>query len=382
MTASRIAAATPLLALAIGLAAAPALAARINTGEATGAYHTDFCPALARELAKSRFEHACTPTAGPAETLKRIAAEPRELGYSPLDAFALEAPAHGGEKAFLRVRGDEVRECIFAVTRNAELKSLGELQANAHRLRFILPPEGSASALTFKSLQRIDEKGLGRAGTVVNAADIDEAIQLSLSAEDTVALFLHFPDPASPHFATVDRLEGRVLPVLDRAILSHRAGDQKVYFAQETEIGGAWLSAGTRLVTACTPLVVVTGHPDRVPAGPARQEHADLIATIRAIRSESLFPPEDAVARVMRRTREISGQAADRLAALIEEARAKAKPLIGKAEEAIAAARPAWEKARELSRRVYEKAREEAREIAKELEDLVRKAPGAPAPKE
>ena len=90
-----------------------ASANQINTGSEAGAYHSTFCPALEAQLGRSKFEHKCTTSDGTADNMSRVAADPRQIGYGQLDIFALEAPALGGAKTFTRLRGDDVRECVF-----------------------------------------------------------------------------------------------------------------------------------------------------------------------------------------------------------------------------------------------------------------------------
>ena len=149
--------------------AASASATQINTGGETGAYHASFCPALAGQLKLAQFDYRCAPSAGTRENMDRVAADPRQLGYGQLDVFALESRQMKAEDAFTIVRQDDVRECVFAVTRNKQITNWGELSVNAGNLRFILPPATSGSAGTFQFLRTIDADGLGRAKTVTHA---------------------------------------------------------------------------------------------------------------------------------------------------------------------------------------------------------------------
>ncbi len=135
---------------ALGLNAATATGAEINTGGESGAYHSTFCPALVNQLNRLGKPSDCVSSAGSGENLRRVARNPRELGYGQLDVFALEAERYGGEEAFEIIRSDDVRECVFAVTRNRSYTNFGEIAVNADRLRFILPPEASGSAKTFE----------------------------------------------------------------------------------------------------------------------------------------------------------------------------------------------------------------------------------------
>ncbi len=340
-----------------------AAANQINTGAETGAYHTTFCPALEAQLARSKFEHKCTTSDGTADNMSRVAADPRQIGYGQLDIFALEAPALGGAKTFTRLRGDDVRECVFAVTRNREVTNYGDIAVNAARLRFILPPKTSGSAGTFRFLQQIDTDGVAKAKSVVNAADTDEAIKLALSADDTVAFFVQFPDPDNALFKAIQDQDGHIVPVLDRVILRQQLDGQKIYFAQETQVGNAkWMKSGQKVVTACTPLVLFTGTPERVTSDKARQDHKDMIATVQALKVDVLVPREGLFSKVWRRTRELTGSSVEKLVQLSETAREKAKPMM--------------EKAKEMGAEAMEKAKEAAEKARKAAEGVLEPKPG------
>ncbi|MFM9938250.1 MAG: hypothetical protein ACKVP7_01990 [Hyphomicrobiaceae bacterium] len=371
----------PMLTLALittGASLTPALANDINTGDPNGAYHSTFCPRVEGELKKARFAHTCKTSQGTAENIKRVLADPKQVGFGQLDILALEGVLSGTAPPITVMRRDDARECLFAVTRNKDVQSYGHLAANAAKLRFILPPEGSGSAATFKFLRSIDVEGLGKATQVTHAKDTDEAIRQALAADDTATLFVQFPDPDNARFKLVSEQGGHFVPVIDRAILRPQIGNEKIYFAQETQVANAdWIKAGVKVVTACTPLAIFTGSPERITDAKALQDHKDLIATVRALKPEVLLPPEGTFARFWRRTRELSGSGTEELVKLSEEAREKALPYFERAkqatEKALEAAKPALDKAAEESKRLIEKAKEEAK-------DLLDKAKPAPAP--
>jgi hypothetical protein len=345
-----------------------ATATQINTGAPDGAYNATFCPALETQLARSKFEYKCTPSDGTADNLSRVAAEPRHIGYGQLDVFALEAPALGGAKTFARLRVDDVRECVFAVTRNRELTTYGDVAVNAGRLRFVLPPKTSGSAGTFRFLQQIDGDGVGKAKAVLNAADPDEAIKLALSADDTVAFFVQFPDPDNARFKDIEAQGGHIVPVIDRTILRQQIDGQKVYFAQETQVANAkWIKGSQKVVTACTPQILFTGTPERVTSDKARQDHKDMIATVQALKVDALLPRESTWSRLWRKTREVSGSSMEKLIKLSQEAREKAKPMM--------------EKAQEMSAEALQKAKEAAEKARKAAEGMMESKPAEPPPK-
>lgn len=349
----------------IGLASLVALSAsaradQINTGAESGAYHSVFCPALERQLERNKFDHKCKASDGTADNLSRVAADARQIGYGQLDVFALEAPALGGAKTFTRLRTDDVRECVFAVTRNRDLTSYGDIAVNAGRLRFVLPPKTSGSAGTFRYLQQIDTDGVAKAKAVVNAADADEAVKLALAADDTVAIFVQFPDPDSPRFKNIQEQGGHIVPVIDRAILRQQVDGQKIYFAQETQVANAKLmNGGTKVVTACTPMVLFTGTSERVTSDKARQDHKDMIATVQALKADVLVPREGTWSRLWRKTRELTGQSVEKLIVISQDAREKAKPVMERAKElggeALEKAKEAAEKAKQAAKGAFEK---------------------------
>ena len=375
-----------LLAVSAALAGS-AGASQINTGTTSGVYETSFCPVLSKQLKLAQFDYRCAPSAGTRENMDRVLASPRELGYGQLDVFALESRQLKAESSLTIVRQDDVRECVFAVTRNKDITNFGELAANAGRLRFILPPAGSGSAGTFAFLRSIDADGLGKAKSVSNAQSTSEAVREALSAEDTVSLFVQFADPDSEIFALVGKLGGHAVPVMDRNILRQEVAGRKIYFAQETQVEDAqWTKSGRKVVTACTPLVIFTGSPERLSGEQARKDHEDLIRTIAALKPGALLPEESLFQRLVKRTKELSAVSTEKLLESTEQAREKAKPYTDKAMEAAKeaseqakqaaerageAAKPYVDKGKEAAQKAYE----DAMRMAKELMDKSKSDP-------
>ncbi len=377
-----------LAAAALALAAVPVAAhagTQINTGGPSGAYHASFCPALSGELKVSQLDYPCTPSAGTRENIERVLTDPRQLGYAQYDAYVLETRQLKAEAALTVVRQDDVRECVFAVTRNKELTTYGALAANAGKLRFILPPADSGSVSTFNFLRTADAEGLARAKSVSNAKSADDAIREALAADDTVSLFVQFPDPDNARFALVKQLGGHIVPVIDRAILRQEIGGKKVYFAQETQVENAdWIKSGRKVVTACTPLVVFTGSPDLVKDQQARKDHEDMIRTVAALKSASLLPQESLFNRILKKTRELSAVSTEKILELSDQARDKAKPYTEKAGEAMREtadqAKQAAERASEAAKPYVDKSKDAAKKAyddtmkaAKELMDKTKK---------
>lgn len=349
--------------LATAVQATPAAADKIHTGSETGVYHSKLCPLLQGQLAKAQLPFACTPSSGSVETLGRILKDPRHIGYTQLDVLALETEKGGAKDRFVVARSDDTRECLFLATRNKQFSAFGDIQAYAHTLRFILPPKESGTAATFAFLQKIDAEGLGRAKSVTHAASADDAVRQALSAEDTIALFVQVPDPSTTIFATINDGDGQMIPVIDRAILRQQIGGQKIYFAEETEVAQArWVKSGKTVVTACTPVAIVTGDPARVEGDKARQEHKDVIATIQKLKAEELLPQQNLLQRLLKRTKELSALSVEKMMDVSEKARVAAKPAMDKAKEAT---EKAYEKAKEATKDAIDKAQERAKDLGK-----------------
>jgi hypothetical protein len=302
------------------------------------------------------------PSGGTRENVGRVVADPRELGYGQLDTFAHEKGKLPAKEQPVLVRSDDLRECLFLVTRNKQFSAFGDIQANAAKLRFILPPKDGGSAGTFEFLQKVDPDGLGKAANVTYAKSTEEAVRQALSAEDTVTLFVQIADPATPIFATVASLGGQMLPVIDRNILRQQVDGQKIYYAEETEIAQPkWVKSGKKVVTACTPSVVFAGNPDRLEGDKAKDQR-DVIATVQKLRAEDLVPKQSWYQRALKRTKEVSAQSAETLIEYSEKARQAAAPAMEKAKEAggkaVEAAKPYYERAKEATKEAVDKAKE------------------------
>ena len=346
-------------ALAVSNVGEATFGGQINTGGVSGAYHTTFCPPLAAALRKNKFDFVCTPSDGSLENIQRIAGDPAEVGFTQLDAFALESADLGAPNLFARIRSDVARECLFMVTRNRGVTNFGEVASLATQLRFVLPPAKSGSAATFRVLQRIDPHGLGQARNVTFAASVDDAVNQSLQADDTVTLFVQFPDANNPIFKTIAKLGGNIVPVIDRSILRQEADGEKLYFADETEITPAkWTKSADKIVTSCTPMVLFTGASDRIGEVNARKDQDDLVRTIKDLPVDDLRPKESAFAALWRKSKSFSATSVEKLLLLSDKARADAKPTLD----------AAMQKAKEMT--------EAAQKQAKDLLDTAQQATG------
>jgi hypothetical protein len=358
------------------------MASQINTGGTDGLYHNRFCPLLSGQLAKAQIKYQCVQSAGSRENIYRVLSNPRQVGFAQLDVYAMETSKPGVSGALSIARADDVRECLFLVTRKKDIDNFGDIAAYADKLRFILPPKDSGSSATFEFLQRIDPEGLGRANQVTYASSTQEAVQQALSAEDTVSLFVQFPDPASPIFKTIAAADGQMIPVIDRNVLRQQIGNEKVYFAEETEVAQPkWVKASEKVITACTPLVVFTGNPDRIDDAKVRQDQADVIATIKTMQEAALVPQEGFFARMLKRTKQVSAQSAEKIMDMSTKAREKLGPTMERAREMGAKAKEAASEAMEKAKEAGSQAMDKAKEAAEKAAERAKEATGTTPPK-
>lgn len=324
-----VAGAVSLGALASTVGNAPAAAQRIHTGGESGAYHRDFCPPLAREMVSLGQTYTCTPSNGTRENMERVVASPRDFGYGQLDVFTLESGNLSAARSLSIVRQDDLRECVFAVTRDPEILSYGDLAARASQLRFSIPPQTSGSAGTFQYLRSVDANGLGRARNVQFAASADDAIRTALTRADGVAFFVQFPDPDNERFQMVRELGGHFVPVIDKSFIANQVGGGDVYIAQETRVSNRrLLDLGARVTTACTPLVLFTGTSDRIRNEAERRSHNEIVQGVRAIPLDKLVANTSVVRTIGQRTRELTAEGRERFLAYSARARDRALPFI------------------------------------------------------
>ncbi len=348
---------SPIL-LTAAAGAGNAAAQAIHTGGETGAYHSTFCPMIEKALGKAQFAYKCTTSDGSRDNIQKVISAPGDIGFSQLDVFALERGKLGTSELLQPLRTDLGRECLFMVTKNKDIKTYGEVQALAGHLRFILPQQKSGAAATFEFLKSIDPQGLGLATTVINAADTDDAIRMALSAEDSVTLFVQFPDPKNARFKAIEAMGGHFVPVIDRTILRQDIDGEKIYYADETEVAQPkWTKTTPKVVTACTPMVLFTGLSSLVEDGTKRQDHQDLVRTLKSLPIEELQPKQGFFSRLWKKTKELSGQSVEKMVEVSEQAKEAAKPMVEKT----------MKKAKELT----DQATEEAKKLIEKGKDAI-----------
>ncbi len=318
----------------------------IATASENGGDHKDFCPPLERALKKSGFTYNCMRTGSSLANIARVGAAPRDLGFTQLDVYARELQKPRAKPMTL-LRTDLGNECLFMVTRTKSLGSYGEVASRAADLRFVLPPKDSGSAATFEFLQKLDPAGLGKAKSITYTASTDAALEETLAAgdNDTVTLFVQFPEPGHARFKTIYAKDGAFIPVISRAMLEQEVDGRKIYVAQETQIANPkFLKKGETVVTACTPLALFTSTPDLVRKAHrsgrphfTRLRHEAMTRTVRKFDRDRLVPAQGFLDALWKNTKVLSRSAADELVSISEKVRGDtavaAEPAAGKAAE-------------------------------------------------
>src|SRR5262249_38185565 len=147
---------------------------------------------------------------------------------------------------------------------------------------FILPPDGSGSAATFKTLMQLDPNGIGRAKNISYANDVSSMLD-QVAAGNGVGLFVQFADPSNAIIRKVVDLKLEVVPVISKEVVRAKIGDETPYQVQEFTFSEAGLfSSAVTHKTACTPVVIITGNPPALPQVD-QNDQAEMVKTIQSI---------------------------------------------------------------------------------------------------
>ena len=352
----------------------------LYTGEKTGAYFNEFCPTIKKAAKEKNVSLNCRTSQGSLANLDKIIETPTNFGLAQYDLFSLKYTSQSNQLAYTPIRDDLGQECLFLVTKNKLMKNFGDVVASAPYMNFILRPEFSGHAGTFKYLQSIDPAGLGKASKVTYAASTQDAITSALAREDNVTLFVQFPDANNKLFQLVNENGGHFVPVISREILSQETRGRKVYTAQETDVANPkWHKSGAKVITACTPMVLFTGKSYHITDPATKDAHEKAVTALQELPADKLRPKKGWFSKLWTSTKAVSAKSVEGLVDATDKAKKASSPYLRKAQEmtkdAVDAAKPTYEKAKEKTKEAleaakptYEKAKEktiEAIEAAK-----------------
>lgn len=352
--------------------ASPSNAFDLLTGEETGAYHTKFCPAIQEQAKQHNITLNCKNSAGSLDNLEQVLGSPSKFGLAQYDQFALVYANESNKLAYTPIHDDIGSECLFMVTKNKLINNFGDIAASAPYLNFILPPEKSGHAGTFKYLQMIDPSGIGKATKITYAASTSEAISEALKSEDNVTLFVQDPNPKSALFKQVNENEGHFVPVISREILNEEVKGRKVYSPLETEVSNpSFYKSGEKVITACTPIMLFTGKNLRVTDPTQNEEHQKAITALQAIPAKDLRLQEGWWSKLWSSSKALSAKGVEGLLEATDKAKKATSPYITKAKNA---AEPYVEKAKETTKDVIEAAKPVLEKAKEKTEEAVEAA--------
>lgn len=304
----------------------------IYTGGAKGAYHGLFCPPIPGVLDKAYFQgYHCATSAGTVDNMKRVAANPRAIGFAQLDVFTREQREHPDQFGKLVVVRQLACEGLWMVTRNDALTDYGRVLGLARRIQFVLPPEESGSSASFKFLQSSDPDGLGRATHMRYAQSTTDMLnQVANSKSGDVGFFVQFADPTNATIKKIVDSGLHVIPVVSRQIMALKNGEDSVYQVQTFDLTEAgFFVKAKEVTTACTPTVIFTGSPDAFPASDknARDDQHDLIQKVREVPDNDFLPRQSTVAAIIKSAKHVGGRALDEMMAATDLARKKVEEM-------------------------------------------------------
>ena len=301
----------------------------IYTGGRTGSYFNSFGPLLRKVLEDSFFIYRVVQSAGSAENIQQVLDNPNAIGLTQADVLAFmisEEPSIAQNLTILR--NDTAFECLFAVTsqENANrLQNWGDVESYARRLTFVTSSELSGSARTIQFLQTLNSN-LKRA-RIRFLSSTDAAITTARRAtliNPTIAFFVQFADPDNERFRMINTSDLEFIPVINRAMLRQRIGDNKrVYTPQTVKVSSAGIFNWyiKRVTSACTQLTYITGNPALLPEGSdERLDLEELIEVIRAASVEALRPQEEWFRSFIDDAVELSGTKLEEFLKTVEQA--------------------------------------------------------------
>ncbi|CAK0754109.1 C4-dicarboxylate ABC transporter substrate-binding protein [Azospirillaceae bacterium] len=310
--------------LALGATGTAVANEKIYTGGKTGSYFTTFGPLLKEVLTKQFFKYELATSAGSGENIKQVMTTPSAVALVQSDVLAQEVAANPdvGNKITV-IRSDVAKECLFAVTSHANadrLKTWGDVLGFARRLKVVTGAADSGSATTLRFLQTIDEAL--KDATVINAVDIDKAIETVVAGQADIGFFVAFADTKNPRFKMINDKKLSFIPVVDRAMLRQQIKDTQVYVAQEVKVTSAdivhWRGVN-KITTACVPIAYVTGNPDQL-TGTAQADSKDLIQKVRSAELKQLQPKEPWFKQMIDDTVAASGAGLEGLLKTVDDA--------------------------------------------------------------
>ncbi len=262
------------------VAVSPSAAAQsVFAGPSGSAYLDGFCPQVVESLRLDNFPHHCAVSRGTVDNIARVIERPQDVGIGQLDIIANYIANHLGQLAV--VDANIGSQCLFAVSSETGPPLINRLPPD---LPVALPPADSGSAATFRLLQSF-EPDLARLQNISHYDSPISAVAAVRKGQAGVAFFVAVADLDSPVFKAANGAGLHFLPVLDRAMLSYEPARIAVYEPHEVGVTPKLfgLADPSRIATACTPVVLFTGHPLQFPYHSRQRDRQE--ALVKALSS-------------------------------------------------------------------------------------------------
>jgi len=314
-----------LLMLGISLASVSSFAqVKIYTGGPQGAYFGQLAPKLQEVLKRKYITTLLVNSAGSIENLTKVL-DPqspqagRDIGMSQGDAIAVylrDNPT--AEEQIEIIRGDFGYECLFAVVRKDTFdRGITDWLAYAEvssRIRLVTAERASGAAATLKVIMPLHPRtknALESGKVVFNQNGAGAAVNEVINNTADMAFFVQLADVGNALFKTINDNNLKIIPVISREIIRQKVGEQSLYIPKENiEVkAGSWagLGSATTVTTSCTPVTYFTGKADHFRiTGADRDDHDDMIKTIKAANASDLVPADGAWSKFLKGAKTMS----------------------------------------------------------------------------
>jgi hypothetical protein len=79
------------------------------------------------------------------------------------------------------------------------------------------------------------------------------------------------------------------------------------------------------MITACTPVAVITGNPENAKDRDAKDDQKDMIKTIREVDSKALLPKDSRIASLLKSVKKVGSSALNEMYAAADKAKKAAE---------------------------------------------------------
>lgn len=265
----------------------------LKTGGKSGDYYQYFGPPLVKVLSRAWADVTIETSDGTPASMDYLLDHPLSFALAQGNVYAdlIRDPKYQGKFKVLpaKIGNEAVIGIMSEKMYGRSHGSWGLIASHAKQVHFALAPVTSGPGRTFQELMTLDPTGLGQATRVDYLNSMDEAIKALADGQADVSLFVQFPNPQNVRFKAITAAHLHMVPVLSSAMKGLDIPGVGPAFALCTD---AEVAADTRINTACSPILAVTG---------ASNDNADLDKVFREVKPEDFTPTESGFASLWKR---------------------------------------------------------------------------------